>query len=130
MPTAKTTRVRVLPIALALVTAAVAVTACFEPDEAIEGLPCDDEGDCPGTSVCLQDALYSYRTCQPPPKQDAQCSAENGPCNMLACCDGLVCNPDTISCARACTYGSGTECASGPDCCDFPSSGSDAICMC
>lgn len=121
-----TTPIRVLPIALALLAAAIAVPACFEGDEAIEDLPCDDEGDCPGKTVCLPDELYSYRTCQVPPKQDAQCSAENGPCNMLACCDGLVCNASTVSCVQTCSYGdtSNPSC----DCTCYASDNVTAIC--
>lgn len=125
-----TTPIRALPIALALFFAAIAVPACFDGDEEIQDLPCDDEGDCPGKTMCLPDDLYSYSTCQVPMAQPGECSAETAACNMVACCTGLVCNPDTITCALPCTYG-GTECAGGVDCCQYPQAGGgQALCVC
>lgn len=124
-----TTPIRVLPIVLALFTAAVAVPACFEGDEAIQDLPCDDEGDCPGKTMCLPSELYSYNTCQVPQTAPEQCSPETAACNMLECCSGLMCNPDTITCVLPCTYGS-TECAGGVDCCQYPQGGGQALCVC
>ena len=121
----------VLSICVALAAAAFAVSACFDGEELIEDLPCDDEGDCPGKSVCLPnpDGYSTWNTCQTPQAQ-GQCAPVGQSCSMLACCAGTVCNQATVTCSQVCDPGDSTVCNNNPGCCTYDGATAQNFCTC
>lgn len=127
----KTTLASVLSISFALAGAALAVSACFDGEELLEDLPCDDEGDCPGKSMCLDNppGESTGKSCQVPQAQ-GQCAAAGQSCTMLACCSGTVCNQATTTCAAVCDVSDATSCNNNSSCCMYDGTTAQYFCTC
>lgn len=127
----KTSVASALSIAFALGGAALAVSACFDGEELIEDLPCDDEGDCPGKSLCLPnpDGYSTWNTCQVPQAQ-GQCAGAGESCSMLACCAGTECNQDAVTCATICDSADPSACNNNPSCCNYTTGSTSQLCTC